>query len=65
MWSMVLAVCGLVWEEDGAALGDGPTDMDLGGDGVVTSGVVLALVLGALTTSVVMAASSSFLCPYY
>ncbi len=49
--------CGLVWDEDGVALEDGPTDTDLGGDGVVISGVVLALVLGVLTTSVVRAAS--------
>ncbi len=52
--------CGLVWDEDGADLEDGPTDTDLGGDGVVISGVVLVLVLGARITNVIRAAG-----PYY
>jgi hypothetical protein len=55
----------LEWAEDGEVLEVGPTDMGLGGDGVVTCGEALALVPGALITNVVMAASSSFLCPYY
>ncbi len=45
--------CGLVWGEDGVALADGPTDTDLGGAGVVISGVVLVLVLGARITNLV------------
>ena len=54
MLSMVLVEgYGLVWEEDGVVLADGPTDMDLGGDGVVISGVVLVLVLGARITKLV------------
>ena len=44
---------GLVWGEDGVALEDGPTDTSLGGDGVVISGVVLVLVLGAHITNVI------------
>ncbi|NBO60431.1 MAG: hypothetical protein EBU82_05610 [Flavobacteriia bacterium] len=51
--------CGLEWAEDGAALEDGPTGMDLGGDGVVISGVVLALVLGVRITNVIRAAGLS------
>lgn len=56
MWCMVL-VDGLEWEEVGEVLMDGLTDIDLIGDGVVILGVVLALVLGVLTTSVVSPAS--------
>ena len=41
---------GLDMEEDGAGLVDGPTDIDLIGDGVVTFGEDLVLVLGALIT---------------
>ncbi len=50
---MVLGVVGggQGWDEDGV-LADGPTDTDLIGDGDVTSGVVLALVLGAPITKV-------------
>lgn len=56
---MVLGVVGggQGWDEDGVGvLGTpmvgGPTDTDLIGDGDVTSGVVLALVLGAPITKV-------------
>lgn len=49
MWCMVL-VDGLEWEEVGEVLMDGLTDIDLIGDGVAILGVVLALVLGVLTT---------------
>ena len=55
---------GLDMEEDGEDLGDGLTDTDLIGDGAVIGGEVLALVLGAPTTSVVGAASVfNLLCP--
>ena len=57
---------GLDMEGGGEVLVDGPTDTDLIGDGVVIGGEVLALVLGAPTTSVVGAASVfNLLCPYY
>jgi hypothetical protein len=52
MLCMALDMGGLEWDEGGAALGDGPTGTDPIGNGVVVSGAVPALVLGALTTNV-------------
>ena len=64
MLCMALEEDGLGILEGGEALVDGPTDIDLIGDGVVPSGEVLVLALGAPTTNVVGPASVfNLLCP--
>lgn len=45
----------LAMEEDGEDQGDGPTDIDRIGNGVVPSGEVLVLVLGVHITSLICA----------